>query len=157
MFLDCVKCPHFFTWLYLAPNIFLSVLFVFSGFGTFLPKFYQVIDEILRLGPQFHQILFYYVLDLVPFPGFLIKYRNIGPHSWSTSGNGSIWFCAIQISSQGCLGPSMECAGRLMYGCWPFHKFADCLWESSMDKAWRYTLGKNSWIKVQRVLYSTFW
>lgn len=102
-------------------------LFVFSGFGTFLPKFYQVIYEILKLGPQFYRIHFYYVIDLVPFPGFLIKYRNIGPHSWSTSGNGSIWFCAIQISSQGCLGPSMECAGRLMYGCWPFHKFADCL------------------------------
>ena len=26
MFLDWVRCPHFFTWLYLAPNIFLSVL-----------------------------------------------------------------------------------------------------------------------------------
>ena len=25
MFLDWVRCPHFFTWLYLAPNIFLSV------------------------------------------------------------------------------------------------------------------------------------
>ena len=131
-------------------------MFVFSGFGTFLPKFYQVIDEILKLGPQFCRIHFYYVLALVPFPGFLIKYRNIGPHSWSTSGNGSIWFCAIQISSQGCLGPSMEYAGRLMYGCWPFHKFADFMWESSMDKAWRYTLGKNIWVKVQRVLYSIF-
>ena len=25
IFLDCVRCPHFFTWLCLAPNIFLSV------------------------------------------------------------------------------------------------------------------------------------